>query len=372
MSERFEIAIVGAGLAGASVAYHLARAGARGIAVFEREGLPGLHSSGRNAALVRQSVEDEVNLRLAVEGARFFEDPPPDFEPRPSFRRTGSLLLASDAMGLERLDRVAAAALRNRLEVRRVGAAECFRRVPLLAGGPIAGGLLCPSDGVIDVHALLQAFLRGATARGVRFLPSCRVEEILVEGGAVARLATSAGEFEVGLVVNAAGAWAGALGSAVAAAIPFRPARRHLFVTEPIPAVDPDGPFVWDLSGPFYFRPESAGLLVCPCDEGDAPGCEETVDPRVEEEAAAGTARLLPSLAGRSFAKRWAGSRTLTPDQRFAIGGDPRVRGLFWVGGLGGHGVTCSPAVGRIAADLILRGRSDFADAALLDPSRFS
>src|SRR5262245_21724405 len=132
MKQRADVAIVGAGIAGASVAWHLARAGAEGIVLLEREPEPGLHSSGRNAALVRQSVEDEVGLRLAVESVRFFEDPPADFVPRPEFRRTGSLLVAGDSMGLERLDRVAAAALRNRLEVRRVGGAECSRIVPIL------------------------------------------------------------------------------------------------------------------------------------------------------------------------------------------------------------------------------------------------
>lgn len=372
MKETARVAIVGAGIAGASVAWHLAREGVDGIVLLEREEAPGRRASGRNAALVRQSVEDEVNLRLAVESVRFLEDPPAGFEPRPEFRRTGSLLLAGDSMGLERLDRVVAAALRNRLEVRRVGAAECARIVPILARGAVAGGLLCPSDGVIDIHALLHAFLRGATSRGARLLTSCRVEEVLVEGGAVAGLRTSAGELETRLVVNAAGAWAGALAPPGAARLPLRPTRRHLFVTEPVPAVDPRWPFVWDVSGPFYFRPESGGLLVCPCDEDDAPDLEETTDPRIEEEAAAGTLRLLPSLAGRGFARGWAGLRTLTPDHRFAIGEDPSLRGLFWVAGLGGHGITCAPAIGRIAADRILGKASAFPDAALLAPGRFS
>ncbi len=372
MKETAQVAIVGAGIAGASVAWHLAREGVEGIVLLEREEAPGLRASGRNAALVRQSVEDEVNLQLAVESVRFLEDPPGGFEPRPEFRRTGSLLLAGDSMGLERLDRVAAAALRNRLEVRRIGAAECARIVPILARGTVAGGLHCPSDGVIDIHALLQAFLRGATARGGRLRTSCRVEEILVEGEAVAGLRTSAGDLATRVVVNAAGAWAGALAPPGAAKVPLRPTRRHLFVTEPVPAVDPRWPFVWDVSGPLYFRPESGGLLVCPCDEEDAPGFDETTDPRIEEEAAAGTLRLLPSLAGRGFARRWAGLRTLTPDQRFAIGEDPAVRGFFWIAGLGGHGITCSPAIGRIAADRILRGESAFADAPLLAPGRFA
>lgn len=366
-----EIVIIGAGLAGASVAYHLAIKGLDNLLILEKEPIPGFHASGRNAAVVHQTVSDEVICILARESSRFFMDPPAPFPLPLNFNQNGSLLIVEGKGEMERLQREAGMQRRAGVPVEVLGPSDLTKRVPLLSSLNLSGGSWCPTDGVIDIHSLLQGFLKGATCAGARLQTGCEVKAILTEGRKVTGVITSSGRLNARMVVNAAGAWAGHIGEMAGVKAPLKPFRRHLVVTEPIPGGDPSWPFVWNLSDPFYFRPESGGLLLSPCDEEEFHPCDPPVDMEIIEMAASKASRFFPSLAGAGIIRSWACLRTLTPDHRFIIGEDPDLKGFFWVAGLGGHGVTCSPIIGRIAADLILYGRTDIQDLAYLSPGRF-
>ena len=136
--------------------------------------------------------------------------------------------------------------------------------------------------------------------------------------------------------------------------MPMRPCRRHLFVSPPIDWVDPTWPFVWDVAHDIYFRPEGEGLLLCACDQTELPPGDPPIEESVKELLAEKIERFMPALSGVSISRGWAGFRTLTPDGRFVIGRDPKIKNFFWVAGLGGHGMTTSSAVGELAADLLL------------------
>jgi glycine/D-amino acid oxidase-like deaminating enzyme len=311
--------IVGAGLAGAATAYHLRRLGETRVAVLERELAPGSHSSGRNAALVRARVEDEAIQPVVAEGARFIAES--DAAP---FRRTGSLLLGFD--NDEPLTEVA----------------------PLFP--PARGsGLFTPDDGVVDVASLLYFYLRDVDLR-----PRTEVRDWRSTAGGV-EVETSRGRFTARVLVNAAGAWAGPLG-----ALRLRPLLRHLFVTTTSDNIAPDWPFIWDVENGLYFRSESGGLLLCPCDETETAPGDYTERWSAFEMLAEKIDRLQPGLreatGDLTIAHRWAGQRTFATDNRFVIGYDNRTPALFWVAGLGGHGVTSSFAVGRIAAEALIAG----------------
>jgi D-arginine dehydrogenase len=171
-------------------------------------------------------------------------------------------------------------------------------------------------------------------------------------------------------LINAAGAWAGAVGRiADAAPIALRALRRHLFVTGPLSWVDKRWPFVWDVSHGFYFRPDSGGLLLCPCDEDEMAPCDTPTAESAVELLADKTRSYFPGFGDLPIMKSWAGLRTFTPDGRFVVGWDPQVTNFFWVAGLGGHGVTTSAAVGALAADVILAGGSPLSKD--LAPARF-
>lgn len=311
------IVIVGAGLAGASTAYHLHQLGERSIILLERERVAGVHASGRNAALVRSRLGDAALQPFASAGAHAIahELPVP-------FRPVGSLL---------------------------VGTGRPDEQVDVASFVPAARGtgVHTPTDGVVDVAALLAHYLRGQDVRFSTTVHGWRP----IEGGL--ELDTDRGALRAGTVVNAAGAWAGVLGD-----LPLEPLLRHLFVTDPDPRVDPEWPFIWDVEHGLYFRPESGGLLICPCDESRRTPGDYTERWGAFELLVDKVDRLQPGLRAitrdLSIAHRWAGQRTFAPDRRFVIGFDPRQPALFWVAALGGHGVTTSWEVGRRAARLLL------------------
>ena len=351
LPERAEVVIVGGGFAGAATAYALGEAGVGDVVLVEREAGFGYHASGRNAALGRQLVEDERFTDLTARGAAFLRDPPAEFSEARLWRPVGSLLLADDEGEVEAMCRRAE---RRGIACERMSMAAASARVPYLGGAPGAGGIYVPGDGVIDVHALLMGFLRGARRRGVRLALGCEVVGVEREGERL-RVFTERGAVLARCVVVAGGAWAAQVAALAGARDPgLVPIRRHLFVTEPIADLDPELPFVWHLGADeFYLRPEGSGLLLSACDEqASEPGAVAT-EPEALEELAEKLARVAPRLGSIGVARSWACQRTFAPDRRPVIGWDRDVPGLFWVAGLGGHGATSSYAIGAEAAAAI-------------------
>jgi D-arginine dehydrogenase len=256
------------------------------------------------------------------------------------------------------------------LEVEVLTAQEAIRRVPVLDGAVMDGAIFTPSDGVVDLAPLMEGYLSGARQGGVTIRLRSRVSGIRRLPGGEMAVQTPDGEIATPVVINASGAWARDVGRMADARIdPFRPARRHLFFTGPLDWVDRSWPFVWDLSAGLYFRPETGGLLVSPCDEGESePGIPPT-DPEAEHLLARKFSGSLPAMPDFPIARGWAGLRTLTTDGHFVIGWDTDVEGLFWVAGVGGHGVTCSYPVGEMAACSILSGPPG--ETGPFHPSRF-
>ena len=294
--ERCRILIVGAGLAGAATAWHLRDAGVERVVLLEKEELPGVHASGRNAAMLRERMDHTELQALASESAAVLRR-----GDRASFRPTGGTLVKD-------------------------GTREHY-----------AG------DGVVDVAGLLHGYLAGQDVRyGVAF------ERMDVTPDGV-QVETSAGTFLAETVVNAAGPWAGVVGD-----LPLTPRNRHLFVSAPDAAIDPDGPFTWDLDHGYYLRPESGGWLLCACDEAAAAPGAYAEDPDVVESLGRKLREHVPDLADLRIARSWVGQRTFAEDSLPVVGFDPRTPSLFHVAGLGGHGVTLSHAIGRVACDLLL------------------
>lgn len=317
------ILIVGAGLAGASTAYHLRRLGVEDVLVLEQEASPGQHSSGRNAAMVRECVEDPDVQVLASAGAAELRT-----GRLAEFRRTGGFLLGSGG------DAVSA-------------------HFPLAVGA----GRWCPDDGVTDPAGLIHTYLRGVTVRC-----SARVDAWAASAGGV-RVQTSDGVIQARRLVNAAGPWAGVLGR-----LALAPMNRHLLLTPPMDEVPGGWPWVWDVEHGLYFRPEGGGLLLCPCDEEVREPGDYQVNFDVHERLAGLLAAHQAALSGIAVRMCWTGQRTFSADRKFVIGFDPRWPELFHVAGLGGHGVTSSYAVGRFAAEQLASGNPAQGNA--FDPGR--
>jgi D-arginine dehydrogenase len=362
--------IVGAGFAGAATAYHLTRGGITDILLLEQEAIPGFHSSGRNAAMIRQCVSDPALSELARDGAAFLGNFPSDWRVPVQFKQNGSLLLGSGE-GWEKLKREAEFGRSLGIDVVLWSPAQAKRHVSVLKDAEFDGAVWCASDGIIDVHALLSGYLKAATDRGARIRYGVTVRAIhrLSDGFEVVTKEND--QIRARTVINATGAWANTVARMVGAAeLPLHPCRRHLFVSPPLDFVDARWPFVWDVSHELYFRPEGQGLLLCPCDQVELPPGDPPVDGSVEELLAEKIQCYVPGLSSVGISKRWAGLRTLSRDGRFVIGWDPKVERFFWIAGLGGHGVTTSSAVGALAADLLTGGREKESEA--FSPKRFS
>lgn len=362
-----KIVIVGGGIGGAALAWWLARRGAREVVLLEREEGLGRHSSGLNAAILRTASDAPATRTLALETAAFLREPPRGFCEHPLLDACGLLVnegAAADPQPpwAEPFEALGAVERVTRKEADRL--APHFRAIAERAW-------YFPGDGRLDIAALLDGFAAGARRGGVELRTGAEVRRLLHAGGEVRGVELTGGErVEADRTVLAAGAWAGALGAEVGGCARLRPTRRHLLVTGVDPRVDPRWPIVWDELSGIYCRPESGGLLVCACDVGDVRPDECVTDPAVREQIALKAARHLPAFADAPAAHFWAGLRTLTEDDAPVIGDDPHVPGLFWLAGLGGHGMSISAAAGRVAAELLLGERVDAELESALRPER--
>jgi D-arginine dehydrogenase len=369
MARETDVLIVGGGIAGLATAWWLGRRGDRRVVLVEREEQLGTHSSALNAAILRTTDPDPLVSRLAARGAAFLQAPPSDFAPVPLVDPCGLILLAGagdgggdgggnrgeDAEAL--VDWVERDAAITRAE--RLSPAALSRLAPHYAARHDVA-FHFPEQGHIDIAALVEGFARGARRAGVEIRTGAKVRELRVTGDRVRGVCLDDGEELVAeTTVLAAGGWAGELGRAAGSRVALTPIRRHLVVTAHAPRIEAHWPILWHLSDPFYCKPESGGMMLCGCDETAVHPDRCYRDREVLGMIAEKTARHVPALADAGAAHVWCGMRTMCSDGRFALGFDTDLEGLYWVAGLGGHGMVCGPEVGRLASEEITGEESD-------------
>jgi D-arginine dehydrogenase len=343
--------VVGAGIAGASVAAELSSRCR--VVLLEMEEQPGHHTTGRSAAVFAEAYGNRVVRALTRASRAFLESPPDGFSEGPLLGPRGALFVAS----AEQLP--ALAALEREIAstggaVRAVGVDEAVARVPILRRDYVAGALLDDAAMDVDVHALHHGYLRRLRRAGGELLTRARAVALRPEGGGW-RVETELGAFTAPRVVNAAGAWADEVGAlAGAARIGLAPLRRTAFLVDaPRGMAISSWPLVLDAEERFYFKPESGRLLASPADETPSPPCDarpEDLDIAIAIDRITRACALAMDHVGR----RWAGLRSFVADRTPVAGEDPRAEGFFWLAGQGGYGIQTAPALARLASALVL------------------
>lgn len=374
MTETADVVIIGSGIVGSSVAYHLAEAGCTNVLVIEREAHQGKGSTGKSMGGVRAQFSTPVNIQMSIYSIDFFAKFDEVIGYPADYRAHGYLFCATQERHLKYLhanrERQLALGLKN---VEIVSRDDIARFVPQLRVDDILGGTYCSTDGFVDPHSVMMGFMLKAREHGVRLWLDTPVTDIEVENGEVTGISTRRGRVATRVVVNAAGPWAAEVARMAGAKLPVEPLRRQLVPTEPFDKLPKRFPMVIDMSTGFHFRREGAGILMAWNDPEETPGFKTDFDPTFVEKVLTRAADRVPCLADAAVNPRrsWAGLYEMTPDHHAILGPASDVRGLYFANGFSGHGVMHSPASGRITADMILNGRSDLIDTSQLRVERF-
>ena len=367
--ERADIVIIGAGIIGASVAYHLARRGATNVLLLEREATPVTGSSARSAAGVRHQFGTEVNIRLSqwsIERLRHFDE---ETGGHAGLRQVGYLLLVNHPATWAGYQRNVALQRSLGVPAQLISPAEAARIVPGAKTDDLIGATFCPTDGYCDPHGVASGYLNRARDLGARVQCDSPVTAIRRTGGRVTEVETPAGSIGCDLVVNAAGPWAGRVGALAGLDIPVQPYRRCIYLTDPFPAIPRDIPLTIDVATGFSLRKEHDQVLFGMSNEAEPSSEDVSVDwdwlPTV---LAAGTNRF-PVLETAGLAARncWAGLYEITPDHGPVLGRHPALPNYVDASGFSGHGVQHAPAAGMLIAEELLDSRAHTID---IDPLR--
>jgi len=347
-----DVVIIGAGIAGASAAYWLARAGRR-VLVLEREELPGYHSTGRSAALFSETYGPAPIRMLAASGRAFLESPPDGFADHPLLAPRGLLFLVEPGHEAE-VEAFAAEARSGGARVDVLDDAAIRAKVPIMRPGAFSLGAFEPAAMDLDVNALHQGFLKGLKAAGGSVVTRAEVTGMSCDAGRWEVTTRDGARVSAPVVINAAGAWADVV-AAMAGAHPLGlvPKRRTGIMLDAPSGVDVrDWPLTGDLTDQFYIRPDAGRLMLSPADATPVP--PQDVQPEILDVARAiDRFTSVTTMTVERPGETWAGLRSFFVDHDPVAGFAPEAQGFFWLAGQGGYGIKTAPALGRLTAALV-------------------
>jgi len=350
-----EIVIIGGGVIGLSVAFHLAERGMTNVVVLERDEI-GSGATRYATGGIRQQFAEESDVRLSLESVRFFEQ----FEERVGlpflFRQMGYLFLSSDVAQFATLSEAAMMQQRLGVPVEVLTPDEIATRWPLIVVDGLAGATFCATDGSGSPTDVAYAFARRARDMGVRVLEGVEVAGISVENGQINAVKTTAGRIVTSSVLNAAGPWAAQVGEFAGIAIPVYPHPRQAFSVTAVDELGDLFPFVIDLGTGVYVHQDPASIVLGGGDRARPTSFEATIDWTRFDYVIESATRRVPALEEARSLNGWCGLREMTPDDHAILGPVGVPRGMWCAVGFSGHGFMHAPAVGRILSDWMLSG----------------
>ncbi|MBT9134965.1 MAG: Sarcosine oxidase subunit beta [Firmicutes bacterium] len=354
MRNSAEVVIIGGGVIGVAVAYHLAKQGCRDVLVLERDYLAS-GATGRCGAGVRQQWGTEMNLRMSIPSVKMFESMNHDLEYDGDieFKQGGYLLLAYTEVGWEQFQKNVALQQQHGLGVRLCTPEEAKEIVPHLNTEGLVGATYNATDGHCNPFHVTDAYAKAARRLGVEIQTFTEVTAIRRSNGQIVGVETTRGPVATKTVVNAGGAWSGQLSAMAGVEIPVRPERHQILVTEPVAPMQ--GPMVMSFHHHLYCQQTPHGSFIMGLgDPSEVAGFNQRASWQFLEEMAQKITWLLPPLRGVRVVRQWSGLYEMTPDRTPILGGVSGVEGLFLATGFSGHGFMLAPMTGVLLAEAIL------------------
>jgi sarcosine oxidase subunit beta len=360
--------IVGGGVVGCSLAFHLASLGMRPLLL--EKGEFGAGSTARCAGGVRQQFATEVNVRVGILSRELLERFEEETGSTADLRQIGYLLVATTDAQMAQFERNVEVQRRAGLtDVELLDREAVAARVPDLNVEDVVGGTFCPSDGLAGPNEVTWGYVSAARREGATVVDGVEVTAVERNGDAVSGVVAGTAHVATPMVVNCAGPYAARIGGLASVAVPVRPFRRHLFLTEPF-SLQGTPPFTVDMQTSFYFHPEGNGILLGMSDPAEPSSFDTTVDWAFLEHLVEHATHRVPALARAAIRTGWAGLYEVSPDHQ-AIVGESDLEGFWLCCGFSGHGFMQAPAIGRLLAAQITGQRPEI-DLSPFAPARFA
>ncbi|MFW5913819.1 MAG: NAD(P)/FAD-dependent oxidoreductase [Bacillota bacterium] len=344
--------IIGGGISGLSIAWHLAKKGMKDIVVLEKAYL-GSGATGRCGAGIRQQWSTEANCLMAKKSVEFFEKAQDTlaYEGDIEFKQEGYLIVASDQEEADAFKKNVA--LQNRLDIpsRILSKAEARKIVPHLNQGVMHSASFCPSDGHLNPFTTLDAFYHAAMREGVEVFTFTEARAIEKDGNTIKAVVTDKGRIETPIVINAAGGYAQAIGAMAGVDIPVYSQNREILVTEPIERMQ--GPMVISFSKNIYCQQTPHGAFIMGRGDDREAGYSVTSTHTFLDEMAKTVTELLPPIGELRVIRQWGGLYNMSPDHQPIISDSP-VEGFFIACGFSGHGFMLAPMTGLLLSEIVM------------------
>jgi sarcosine oxidase subunit beta len=369
-----EVVIIGAGIMGASIAYHLAARGCSDLLILEQAETEITGSTARSAAGIRHQFSSEVNVRLSLYSVERLKHFTEEIGGHAELKQVGYLFLIDNPATWAEYQRSAAMQRRLGVRVEVLAPNEAARFVPQTRTDGLLGATYGPDDGYCDPYGVAMGYLRRARDLGVRLRRATPAIGIARAGGRVTAVETPDDLISCDVVVNAAGSWAGEVGALAGLDVPVRPFRRCVYMTEPFALIQGPIPLTIDVGTGFYLRKEQENVLFGKSNLAEPPSHNTQVDwDWLDSVLEDGLARF-PILERAGLAEKlcWAGSYEITPDHMPILGRHPDLPNYIDASGFSGHGIMHSPATGLLMAEEILDGRAHTIDIDELRITRFT
>ena len=364
-----KVVIIGAGMVGASIAFHLTRLGEKDVFILEKSYVSS-GSTGRCAGGIRQQWSTRNNVRLAMRSVEWFKRVREDTGMDVEYKQGGYLILSFDEEEAEEFAENVKMQKEEGLEVEVLTPKQVKRRFPYVNVEGVKLATFCPTDGHANPHLANFAYIRRSVENGARLFTKTEVKEIDVSNGTVKGVWTNAGYIECEVVINAAGPWSKDVGEMVGIDLPTESYRHQILVTEPLENMM--DPMIISFSGNFYIRQTRHGsFLMGQGDKDERPGINRKVTAKFLLEMVNKMSRRFPFLRNLRVIRQWSGEYNMSPDAQPIVGLSENVSGYFYAVGFSGHGFMVAPAVGEAIAEWIVFGKPKSVDVSQLSLERF-